>query len=166
MTRVLRIVATAIAVAAIVDPSFSRQREMPVAVAFRVGPSTAAAAALDTLQRRLGPSVATASASLADALVVVDGEVDPWDLREGKTVSFLSVTRPPNVRLVSARARGRLIPRQEALLEIIAEQTGLAGRTTQLTVTNEGAEVGRIDHTWTALPIEHIRVPFITLAAG
>ncbi|HZB25416.1 MAG TPA: hypothetical protein VE379_04760 [Vicinamibacterales bacterium] len=166
MTRALRVLATVIAVAAIADPSFSRQWEMPPAVAFRVGPSTAAAAALETLQHTLGSSIATASASLADALVVVDGEVDPSDLRDGVTVSFLSVARPPNVRLVSARARGRLIPRQEALLEVIAEQTGLAGRTTQLTVTNEGAEVGRIDHTWTALPTEHIRVPVLTLVAG
>ena len=166
MTRALRVLAAAIAVAAIVDPSFSRQKEIPIAVAFLVGPSAAAAAARDTLERRLGSSAAMSSASSADALVVIDGEVDPSELRHGVRVSFLSVTRPPNVRLFSARAHGRLIPRQEAFLEVIAEQTGLAGRTTRLKVTNQGVEVGRVEHTWTTLPTEHVLVPFMALSAG
>ena len=166
MTGVLRAVAVAIALAGAVDPGWPYREQMPLPVEFRVGPSAEARAALDTLRRGLGEAVIAASPQGADAVVVVEDDIDPSAIRENVSVSFLIAGRVPNVRLLSARVSGRLVARQDARLELRAEAHGFAGQTSRLTVMSDGVEVGRIHHTWTSAGVERIGMPVEALASG
>lgn len=167
MTRPLRAMAVAIALTGAVDPGWPYREQMPLAVEFRAGPSREARAALETLRRQLGVAVAAASGPAADAVVVVEEDIDASAIRENVSVSFLIAGRVPNVRLLSARVTsGRLVPRQQARLALRAEADGLSGQKSRLTVVSEGIEVGRIDHTWTGAGVEHIEMPVEALAAG
>lgn len=166
MMRAPRLLAIAIALMGALDPACSRERQAPIAVEFRTASSPAATAARETIQSTLGPFITTASRPDPDALVIVDAAVDPQDLPENVPVSFLSTGSAPDVRLVSARIRGRLIPRYEGVLEVTAEATGLAGLTTRLTVKHGGVEVGSVEHTWSTVPTEHIDMPFLPLTKG
>ena len=166
MMRAFRLLAIAIAVVGVLDPSWSRQRQVPLAVEFHAASSAAASDARNAIQSGLGPSTTAASQQDPDAVVVVDAAVDLRDLPEKVPVSFLSTGRAPDVRLISARVHGRLIPRHDAVLEVTAEATGLPGQTTLFTVTHGRVEVGRVEHRWSTVQTEHIPVRFLPLAKG
>ena len=152
MTRILRLVAIAIALAGVVDPAItlSGASRAPIAVVAQPG-STAAENVRDRLTRDLSTSydVVSMVTSDASAAVVVGDRYPGEQLPESLPVA--TVTTPSTssaVRIVRIDAPQE-IPRSTAIhLDVELEEAGIPGQSTDVTVAIAGLEAGRASHRW------------------
>ncbi len=168
MTSVLRLVAFAIAVAALIDPTITVSGVKRPRLAIVVPPP--ASRASDAVRRRLARDLSTAfevvSEPTSDLVseVVSESTSDPAaavlignqlaDIRVPDSLLVATVTMPEidrsGARIVRLDAPGE-IPRGTAIpIEVELQGRGLSGRTTDVTAAIAGLEVGRVSHRWTA----------------
>jgi hypothetical protein len=167
MTAILRTIAIVVAVAAAVDPAISANRPRPVAVELITGAGAQAKQVRERLIEELGDAIGVARAGEGDAVVLIDGRADLGSIREKVTVSAVTSSHgAPNLRLVGARAPSLLLPGETAAIEVDADVVGLAGRKSVVTVTQNGVEIGRAEHPWSAQRRQRLLVPFVTTIAG
>jgi len=151
----LRLIAFAIAIAALVDPAISVSGASRARVAIVVAqPSSAADAVRDRLTRDLSTSyeiVPHVTSDAAAAIVIGDrfpAESMPDSLLVA-TVTIPGITTP-GVRIIRVDAP-RDVPAATVIhLDVELEASGVAGQTTDVTAGIEGLEAGRASHRWTA----------------
>src|SRR5688572_28384638 len=164
MRTLLRSIAIAIAVAGVADPALTRSRPAPIAVELVSGQSAVATAARAQLHAQLGDAVTEAHAGHGEAVVVIDANVDPAAVRPNVPVSVVTVPAARNLRVLSADG-ATVRPGQEATLSLEVDVRGFAGRTSAITVTHKGAELGRLEHKWGVSRRQRVIVPFVTVDA-
>ena len=165
MRTLLRSIAIAIAVAGVADPALTRSRPAPIVVELVSGQSAAATAARAQLLARLGDAVTEGHTGHGEAMVVIDANVDPSAVRRNVPISIVTVPAARNLRLLSAEA-SPVRPGQQATLSLEVDVRDFAGRTSAITVTHNGAELGRLEHRWGASRRQRVVVPFVTVDAG
>jgi hypothetical protein len=170
VTRLCRLIALAIAVAAAIDPQFSR----PVPAALRVGirlatamPSPPAERWIADLVDRLpvgtvvARELATPDASwcvgldacvaVADGLVAIGG-------RPERPVHVVRVAPPEEpVVIAGLTAPGLALEMRDARLDLAG---GRAGETLEIVLDDRGVEVGRVSHRRSAAPVDQVSVPW------
>ena len=155
MTRVLRSVAIAIAIAAFIDPAVSVSGASRARIALVVQqPSSAAADSVrDRLTRDLGASYEIASQITSDAVaaVVVGDRYPDERTPDALLIATVTTTDPaPAVRIVHVEAPRDVPPATAIHVDVEVESAGVTGRTTDVTVSIAGLEVGRASHRWTS----------------
>jgi hypothetical protein len=168
MTRALRLVSFAIAVAGIIDPAFTlsgASRPRVAVLALRSAPP-AAADVRERLVRDLSPScdlVPYATSDAAAAIVIGDRYPDGLDWPGGDAsairssvpdgLPIASVTIPDpvrtGVRIVRIDAPAEVPPATVIHLDVELEGRGVVGQTTGVSADVAGLEAGRASHRWT-----------------
>ncbi len=168
MTRLLRLVAFAIAVAGIVDPAFTlsgASRARVAVLALRSAPP-AAADVRERLVRDLGPSydvVPYATSDAAAAIVIGDRYPDQLDwpgndasairssVPDGRPIATVTIPEPvrTGVRIVRVDAPAEVPPATVIHVDVELEGRGVVGQTTVVSADVAGLEAGRASHRWT-----------------
>jgi hypothetical protein len=161
----LRIVAFAIAIAAIVDPAltvFGASRPRVAIVPLR--PATASAGAVrDRLARDLSASyevVPTVTSDAAAAIVIGSHySLEPGALDGGSgsgvpdtlLVATVTVSEAiaPGVRIVRVEAPREVPPGTAIHVDVALEARGVSGKTTEVTASLAGLESSPVSHRWT-----------------
>ena len=166
MTVALRSIAVAIAIAALLDPALVAGRRPPLALEFIAGPTDRAPQIRERLLAALKGEVTIVPSGQGDAIVAADGTIPVDAVRERVTVSIVAPPAGPNVRVARSRPAIRAVPGFEFPVAVEFEARGLAGRTSTVTATIEGVEVGRIEHTWSSAGRQRVAVPVVVFAPG
>ena len=165
MTMLLRALGIAIAVAAAIDPGVSVSRSQPIAVELVGGDTDRADRVRQRLLSELGEDGTVASEGEGQAVVIIDRRIDPRSIREEVTISAVEMTSAPNVRLVHA-APVTAVSGQQAVIAVDVDAQTMGGRTSVLTVTQQGVPVGIIEHRWTDARRQRVFVPVVTVGTG
>jgi hypothetical protein len=173
---VLRLVAVAIAVLAIFDPVLMLDAApgTPIVVVAAARDASAAAAEL----RRLRGSEQIIERPLVNqrvpcgvderCVVVADGSAEaklPRDLAQPPSL-IVSEPAPPNIRVRSVVMPSRLHAATAAVASIDLDGAGMAGRRSEVRLTDGEAVVGSTVHEWAADGQVSIEVPWWPLAVG
>ena len=155
MTHVLRSIAIAIAIAALIDPAMSVTGASRARLALVVAqPATPEADAVrDRLTRDLAASFEIVPAITSDsAAAVVIGDQFPGDVvPDSLVVATVTTTAASSgVRIHRINAPRDVPPATAIHLDVELEGAGVIGRTTDTTVSIAGLEVGRASHRWTS----------------
>jgi hypothetical protein len=162
---VLRLFAFVIAVAAMIDPALSIERAKPLAVEIATSSADRAARVRDELLSRLRADVSVARPGRGEAMIAIDRAVHAGVIRDGVPVSFVMVHDGPNVQLLRA-SNGEVFPGEHGKVTVDAAVVNMAGQRSKFTVVQNGIEVGATEHTWSAVPQQQLRVPFVALTSG
>src|SRR5258706_1360894 len=153
MTRILRVLAIAIAVAGVVDPAVTLTGSAParLAVVEQEPTSAVSAAVRSQLVRDLGAAyeiVPEVTSDSAAAIVIGEGYPDSYRADVTQTIATVTIGSP-NVRLVHVSAP-RAVPAATAIhVEVDVEARGTAGQSVDLIARVAGLDVGRASHRWT-----------------
>ena len=170
MTRALRLVAFAIAIAGAVDPAISVSGASRARVAMVVQTTAPGAAAVrDRLARDLSGDfdLVPAVTSDAAAAIVIGNRLPEESLSDALSVSTVTIPPAPDagVRIVRVDAP-RDVPAATAIhLDVELEGLRVAGRTTDVAVEIGGIETGRASHTWSK-DAEHWRAEIDAVPLG
>jgi hypothetical protein len=164
--RVSRLIAFAIAGAAMLDPALSLHRTKLVDVEIISSDANEAARVRDRLTRDLEGHISVVRRGRGEAVVCIDDNLDSGSIRDGVPASFVTLRTAPNVRLVHASSTGVLFPGERGVITVDVVVSDLAGTRSRFTVDQDGIEIGALDHVWTAAGQSQISVPFMTLASG
>ena len=170
MTRLLRLAAYAIAVAAVVDPQVERVEPAPVRIGVRVAtaaPSPVAERSIADLSAALPPA-AIISRELAapeapwclglDVCVVVGDGTVPIDGQPQRPVHVVRLAAPEAPTVVAAStAPGDATEMREARIAVAG---GGEGQAFEVVVEDGGVEVGRLTPRRTGQPIDQVIVPW------
>ena len=165
MTVALRVLALAIAAAAVLDPAVRIARPRPLALELVAGPGEWAGSARAALLSALGDDVTIAARGRGDAVVTIDAPVEPASIR-GVSVSAITAGSAPNVRLIAAAAPIAVLPGQEGTIAVDVEVRNLSGSASVLTATQHGVEIGRTERRWSSAIRQQVAVPFVAIEAG
>jgi hypothetical protein len=171
----LRALSIAIAVAALVDPVFSRStsHDRPiVAIHLTAGPSPAIDSALRellmgrelTTRVPVGPRLPCAIDE--DCVVIADGSIDS-DWEAGRPVSLITadLNTGPNVRVQSVMLSGGHRSVAGAARVVLAGRD-VAGKRTEVRISDSGAVVGSATHQWSTATAATIEIPWWPLDPG
>lgn len=161
-----RVIAFAIAAAAMLDPSVSIQRPRPLAVEVVTSSTDEAARVRDELLGKLEEDVAVARPGRGDAVVAIGRDVDIDSLRDGIPLSFVRLNDAPNVRLVRANVDGETFPGQGGAITVEAEVLNMDRQRSKFTATQNGVEIGAGERIWTSARQQQVIVPFVALGSG
>ncbi len=173
----LRAIAVAIAIAGVIDPTWSRTvtHEPPV-VAVNLTSADTSAIQLRLRDSLKGREVIVRAPAMhrlpcgraEDCVVIADGSVDAEPAGDAERPLSMIVSRPdgtPNVAIKSVTVTsGHQAASGVARIELTAE--GVQGRTTELRIIDGPAIVGTASHSWTASSAATIDVPWWPLGAG
>jgi hypothetical protein len=156
MTRLLRLVAWAIAIGGAIDPAIalSGASRARLAVVVEQPALPAADAARDRLARALSPSydVVPYVVSDAAAAVVIGDRYPDEAVPDAMLMATVSVSDAvaPGVRIVGVDAPS-VVPAATLIhLDVELEASRVAGQTTHVTASIAGLETARASHRWTA----------------
>jgi hypothetical protein len=149
---ILRVLAIAIAVAAIVDPAVATSTGRPrLAVVLQEQGSPAAAAVEARLSTTLGKTyeIVPHITSDAAAAIVIGDRYPDQDVPAGLVAATVTIAETtPSVRIVSLTAPSESPEATAIRIDAEIEASGAAGRSTDLVVSIGGLEVGRRSHRW------------------
>ena len=140
---IARVLAVAIAIAAVVDPAVPMPRFARPAVRVEAGAASAAAGLADA-----GFQLNTGANPVA-TVVAGDRIASSSALPPNSWILDMS-PRPPNVQVVSARTAARRLPGQAVDVEATFAGHGMTGRKTGLVLQDGGIPVARVEHQWKA----------------
>ena len=175
---VLRTVAVTIAVAAMIDPVMTLSRPAPQRVVVARLASADAVAIATSIRRALpGAEVSVRDAASGrlpcgpgeSCVMVADGSVAvdiPGDVSGPVSVIRLALPAGPNLVLQSVLAPATQSSAGSGLVRVAMGGTGMAGRRSELRITDGAATVGSVVHTWTADGDVTLEVPWWPLADG
>src|SRR6478735_9626199 len=153
---VLRLVACAIALAAVIDPAFRSMRPGPLPVTLRASDGRlvpAADAPGSSLRRRLGeamPGALAINTAAEPAALVVDGAfVDPASIPDRLPVSFVAAPLPagPRVRVASVDTPRPVLPGWSASVTATIDGRDMPpGASSAIVLEHHGVEVDRTVH--------------------
>jgi len=150
----LRTAAFLIAGAAVIDPAVPTTASAPVPVSLRAtGDATASQVreVREQLESSLKFAVNFDPVGSPAATVLVGNRPEPGFVSDDVPVSTISSARPrsPNVRIASASDPSPVIAGWSAIVDVVIEGSGVAGRTTEVVLEQNGVETSRVSHAWT-----------------
>lgn len=176
MSRACRLAAYLIALAALLDPGFERERPAPLTLGLRLAADAGsdASAIGERLRARLGddgvvvvePATTTGKwcVGVDVCVAVVDGTL-PLAGEPGTAVDLIRLPPPPTSRLVAAHARPGHVAELGTVQVAIAG--GPAGASLDVVVEDDGVEVGRRTFERSAALVDQeIDVPWWPPSAG
>jgi hypothetical protein len=177
MSRLLRGFASAVALAAVIDPAVGRHAREPVRVGVRVattGPTSDLESTVASLAVRMGASavlVRDAGGGRApwcvdvDVCVLLADDTRPVGGRPAVAVQAARLPPAGPVRIVAARtSSGHAVERADAVVAIAG---GHEGQAVDIVIEDRGVEVGRVAHTLTGQAIDRtIIVPWWPRGVG
>ena len=177
MSRLLRGVAFAVAIAAVIDPAFGRHAREPVRVGVRVastGPSPDAEQVVARLEERLGAGAVIIRdvgdggspwCVDVDLCVLLGDETRPVGGRPARAVHAARLRSAGPMRIVAARASsGHAVERAEA---VVAVTGGREGEAVDIVIEDGGVEVGRVAYTRSGRTIDRaVVVPWWPRGVG
>jgi hypothetical protein len=149
VTIILRAVAIAVAVAALIDPGLAvtRQRQATVRVILqRDDPDAVAVRAY--LRDALGNRADVVEAGRADAIVVVDDHVRPDDIVGDVPISAVDLGGTVDVSLAWAPDSITVGAGHIVNIPIALDGHGVTGKSSVVTLRERGVEIARASHTW------------------
>lgn len=175
---VLRTVAVAIAVAALIDPAFSASSPTPRSIVI-VPMASSGSAATESAIRATLPDAEIVVGAVAEGRVpcapgescvlVADGSVDadvPGDLRGPVSLIRATVPAGPNLAIQSVAASPVQQATGSGTVRVSMSGAGMTGRRTELRVTDGAATVGSTIHQWTEDEAAAVDVPWWPLGEG
>lgn len=165
MTGALRAVAIAIALAGAVDPALAIRRPMPLAIDVHAGTGRAAGQVRARLTHALGNDVRISGGEQPHAAIFIGAAVDPDLVPDGVPVSTIALGGP-NVRILAVQEPPPILPGQSAVIAADVHAAGVAGRTSIIVLEQEGIEVGRAEHAWSADGHARVGIPFVPPGPG
>jgi len=174
----LRVTAVLIAVAAAIDPVVTRMRPAPQSVVV----VRLASVDVTSVERALSEVLPGANITVRSpgagrlpcapgesCVAVSDGSVDvsiPDDLTAPLSLIHLSVAGGSNVAVQSVGASASQHAAAAGTVRVVMVGTGMAGRRTELRVTDGSATVGSATHDWKADGDVTLDIPWWPLAGG
>ncbi|HEY7497168.1 MAG TPA: hypothetical protein VH740_01575 [Vicinamibacterales bacterium] len=160
VASVLRAIAVAMAVAAIVDPSLNRTTLAPVPVEVVLDPAASASnelrALTEDVERRLrrdleSNAVINSDASPA-AAILVGSRATPPEGSGRLSISTVNVdaVSPPNARIISVDDPPRALVGWIVDLKATVEARGLAGTISSIVLEEQGTEIATLERKWTS----------------
>ena len=171
-STILRFLASAIALGAVIDPAFRTSRPAPLAVDVR----DAEGALLPVnspirrqLEQAFQGTLAINAAREPSAVVVAAGAIRPSALPDAVPVSFIAgPTSGPSIRVLSVGAPRPVLPGWSAALTAVIEGRGVpAGSSSAIVLDHQGIEVDRVVHRWSKAREQFsVQLSFVPPAAG
>ena len=156
MTRALRLVAVAIALAALVDPGVSMRRRQPLPIDVRIGASpsdpdgTRAARVREAVIHRLGSAIVP-DARRPRAVIAIGGGLRPGEVADGVPISVISVEPAGrNVRIVEAKTTALVTAGRPAVVAVTLQGDAAGGERSVVVLEQDGLEIARAAHAWSA----------------
>jgi hypothetical protein len=165
MTATLRAVAIAIALGGAVDPALALRRPMPLAIDVHAGTGRAAADVRARLRDALGHDVRISGGEPPSAAIFIGAAVNPDLVPDGVPVSTIALDGP-NVRILGVHEPPPMLPGQSAVIAADVHATSVAGRTSVFVLEQEGIEVGRAEHVWSADGRARVGISFVPPGPG
>jgi hypothetical protein len=168
--RMLRLLAVTMAIAGVIDPSWTTSRQAPVVVAVH-GPATAsgtmaAAAIQERLSRALAGRVSFA-ADLEPSARIIVGDADVPGDNDVPTSVVTTGSSASYVRIVNARSPAPVPVGWLSTVEVSIEAEGMAGTSSPVILEHDGLELARREHRWSQSPERAtISLPFTPPSAG
>src|SRR6188508_2327145 len=150
MRFALRLAAVVIAVAGVVDPALARRTRAPLAVEFRLPPSSdphhAPALALRTALSRELAQDAVIDGSLTPQAVIAIGNADVSGQDSARIFALPVAVAGPATTIVALAAPSRTVAGQRVDLTVSILGTGVVGRTSSLALEVRGSVLHTIQH--------------------
>lgn len=152
MTLLLRGVAVAIAVLALIDPALATRRPVPLPVEVLLPPESdpgfgSASARVHALEGELGGRVSTVSAEPPRARISLGGA--PGLADPSVPLFVLRPERPPGITISRISTRGLTASGQAVGVEAVVRADRLNGRTSTILLLDRGVVVARREQAWT-----------------
>jgi len=171
-STILRILAWAIALAAVIDPAFRTSRPAPLAVDVRDAEGRLLPVNSPIrrhLEEAFQGTLAINAAREPSAVVVDAAAIRPSALPGSVPVSFIvRPTSGPSVRVLSVAAPRPVLPGWSAALTAVIEGRGvLPGSSSAIVLDHHGIEVDRVVHRWSKAREQFsAQLSFVPPAAG
>lgn len=178
LRAVLRTIAVAIAIAAVIDPVMTLSRPSPRTIVL----AQLSASNLASVESAIRARVPGAEVSVRpvvggrlpcapgeSCVMVADGSVDaevPTDLRDPVALIQLALPAGPNLAIQSAAASRTQHVAGSGMVRVVLAGSGLHGRRTELRITDGAATVGSSAHEWTGEGEVTVDVPWWPLGDG
>ena len=155
----LRLSAVALAVAGVIEPSWTVSRSAPVPVDVRPAQDGSNATSLAAVQRvrerlagSLGDRVSLDAHAEPAAVVIVGRSISPSDLPADRvSVSTVALTDPAtSVRIVAAPNPPAVPVGWTTSVTATVEARGMRGTTSRIALEQAGADIVGLDHRWTS----------------
>ena len=145
----MRAAAAALALVALVDPSWPVNRPVPLSVEVRTADSSYAALAGE-VRRRLASreDVQLESAEEPRVMVVVGDSVSAEAIPASIPVSIVRRPDSPNVRVQELTATAAAIPGWTMPVRASIEARGMAGLTSHIVLEHQGVQLRQLQHRW------------------
>jgi hypothetical protein len=170
MTLILRGIAVAIAVLALLDPVLATRRPVPLPVEVLLPPESdpghgLAVARLREIERELGHRVSTTSPEAPRARLYLGGPV-PFTERS-LPMFVLRSERPAGIVIARVRAARPTAAGQAVAVEAVVRAERLRGRSSVISLIDRGVVVERIEQTWAGEREERaVRLEYAAPSAG
>jgi hypothetical protein len=164
---VLRILAFLVAIGGIVDPALrvTRTEPLPVRV-FAAADDPDAAAAVSTLRTALSGRADLVDVGAGAATVVIGRAPRIPPVTNGGPVSIVSLEEPPSVAIEAVPSGFNLVPGSALDIPVTLRAVGLTGQRSVIMLEQEGVELSRTEHLWSADGRVTVSLPYIPVSSG
>ena len=164
---VLRTLALALAIGAIVDPALPIDRRMPATVRlYAAAGDPDAPAVIARLRAALAGRVDLIEAGSGQESVVVGSARAVDAVRAGTPVSVVSLGAPPAVSIAAVSGVTRVVPGDETEIQVDLEGAGVTGHTSSVVLEQDGVVLTRQDHVWKTDGSATVVLLYVATAAG
>jgi hypothetical protein len=164
---VLRILAVLVAIGGILDPAFrvSRTEPLPVRL-FTAADDPDAAAIASRLRTALADRADLVDAGSGAATVVIGRAAITPPVMGGGPVSTVTLEEPPFVAIEEVPSGVSLIPGSMVDIPVTLRAVGLTGQRSVLVLEQDGVELSRTEHVWTADGGVTVSLPYFAASPG
>jgi hypothetical protein len=164
---VLRILAVAVALGGIVDPSIQVTRAEPLQVRlFAASDDPDAVAAASRLRTALSGRADLVDAGAGAATVVIGARSVASALAGNGPVSVISLEEPPSVAIVEAPTSVTLIPGAAVDIPVTLQAAGLIAQRSVVILEQDGVELTRAEHLWQHVGEITISLRYVAVSSG
>jgi hypothetical protein len=163
----LRTLALALAIGAIVDPALPVHRGKPAVVRmYAAAGDPDVPAVVARLRTALAGRVTLTEAGTGQEAVVVGMASAVDAVRTGTPVSVVSLGAPPAVSIAAVSATTRVVPGSVTEIRVALDGAGVTGQTTSIVLEEDGVPLRRREHAWKNDGFAEITLPYVAAAAG
>lgn len=164
---VLRILALALAIGAIVDPALPIDRRMPATVRlYAAAGDPDVPAVVARLRAALAGRVDLIDAGSGQENVVVGSAPAVDAVRAGTPISVVSLGAPPAVSIAAVSGVTRIVPGDGTEIQVDLDGAGVAGHTSSVVLEQDGVVLTRQEHVWKTDGSATVVLPYVAAAAG
>jgi hypothetical protein len=164
---ILRILAVAVAIGGVVDPTVQMERRVPVPVRLLADPEDPdAASAAARLQTALSGQVDLVERGSAAASVIVGTGGAGGGVPGDGPVSVVALEEAPSVAIAEVPGTVSLTPGSTIDIPVVLRAVGLAGRTTVVLLEQDGVELARANQAWSRDGAATVHLPYTAPVPG